>query len=181
MKKKENCPPNKKKKAPPAAAAAPSLSATAGTGGNRTSKGAPPGGMFMSHNSYHPGGAFPFQQHMVGMPPPPYDRPYYPGPALPVPAPPPKNKGAKGGKGGTKKKGKAKSHGQGYEGDEIDFLLDSIELIKPIGSTEWEAVKNQHDTVYPDMGRESASLKKKFQTLYKFVFINLLSCWYFDF
>ena len=56
--------------------------------------------------------------------------------------------------------------GPGFNRDEIERLLTSIESILPIGGYEWDAVVAQHELYFPDCGRSKDALKRKFSALY---------------
>ena len=59
-----------------------------------------------------------------------------------------------------------KKRGAGFSLREIDSLLDVIEEHLPIGPSEWEAVERQHNSMYPDTGRNAHALRQKFAKLY---------------
>jgi hypothetical protein len=50
---------------------------------------------------------------------------------------------------------------------EINHMLDIIEKHLPLGGEMWEQVAAEHNMVYGENERDSTSLKKKFQDLYK--------------
>jgi hypothetical protein len=48
----------------------------------------------------------------------------------------------------------------------MDFMLDAIEQILPMGPDEWDRVADMHITAYPDANRDGLSLRRKFAALY---------------
>ena len=48
----------------------------------------------------------------------------------------------------------------------MEFLLDSIEQVLPLGPEEWENVAETHAAYYPRQMRDTVSLRRKFQSLY---------------
>ncbi len=56
--------------------------------------------------------------------------------------------------------------GQAYTESEIDSLLETIESVLPRCANEWETVRTTHASYYPDLGRTTESLKRKFASLY---------------
>lgn len=57
--------------------------------------------------------------------------------------------------------------GLSYSTSEVDFLLDTLQEIQPIGGVEWEAVSVRHNDAYPSQARDSQSLRRKFNGLVK--------------
>ena len=49
--------------------------------------------------------------------------------------------------------------------DEINFLLDFIEELHPIGPNEWDQVTEHHYSYYPGLGQTSKSIQRKFALL----------------
>ena len=58
--------------------------------------------------------------------------------------------------------------GKAYTDAEIDSLLETIEDILPRCSNHWETVRSTHTSYYPDLGRMTESLKRKFASLYNY-------------
>lgn len=58
--------------------------------------------------------------------------------------------------------------GKAYTDAEIDSLLETIEDILPRCSNHWETVRSTHTSYYPDLGRTTESLKRKFASLYNY-------------
>ena len=58
--------------------------------------------------------------------------------------------------------------GKAYTDAEIDSLLETIEDILPRCSNHWETVRSSHTSYYPDLGRTTESLKRKFASLYNY-------------
>jgi len=56
--------------------------------------------------------------------------------------------------------------GRAYTDSEVDSLLDTIESILPRCANHWENVRITHASYYPDLGRTTESLKRKFAMLY---------------
>lgn len=57
--------------------------------------------------------------------------------------------------------------GVNYTADEVNVLLDLVEKHLPLGGQMWEQVATEHSVSYPQTDRDAASLRKKFQDLYK--------------
>ncbi len=54
-------------------------------------------------------------------------------------------------------------HGAKLHASEINFLLDNIENVMPIASTEWDTVASLHNEVFPQHARTAESFWCKFQ------------------
>ena len=53
-----------------------------------------------------------------------------------------------------------KKTGAGFSHNKVDFFLDVIEEVLPLGQGEWDIVERQHHSMYPDAGRTWDTLKK---------------------
>ena len=67
------------------------------------------------------------------------------------------------GQGGT---GRARGN-KNYSRAEIFHLLAILEGILPIGPEEWQAVADQHAVTYPEEGRDTDSIRRKFANLHR--------------
>lgn len=56
--------------------------------------------------------------------------------------------------------------GPGFSFEEVQFLLDSIESILPVGGIQWDAVTSEHERQFPELRRTKEALKRKFAALY---------------
>ena len=78
------------------------------------------------------------------------------------------------GRGATSKRssragsGQSASRGSGprFSVPELEFLLDCIKEVHPLGPEEWERVAEAHASGYPENNRDPLSLRRKFQALY---------------
>ena len=57
--------------------------------------------------------------------------------------------------------------GQGYSFQEISSLLDVLEVVLPIGHDEWETVQREHLLKFPEQDRDTNSLRRKYNQLYR--------------
>ena len=51
--------------------------------------------------------------------------------------------------------------------EEVEFLLDCIEIVLPIGEEDWSRVLESHNGTYPERKRDVLSIRRKFQKLYR--------------
>ena len=56
--------------------------------------------------------------------------------------------------------------GLGFSFEEVQFLLDSIESILPVGGIQWDAVTFEHERQFPELRRTKEALRRKFAALY---------------
>ena len=56
--------------------------------------------------------------------------------------------------------------GVSFAKTELDYLLDVLEEILPIGPMEWEIVETKHNAIFEEKQRTKETLKRKFQNLY---------------
>ena len=56
--------------------------------------------------------------------------------------------------------------GQGFSSEEVEFLLNQVEEILPIGQLAWERVLSIHEQQFANMNRNVQSLQCKFSALY---------------
>ena len=59
----------------------------------------------------------------------------------------------------------AKKRGPSYSHDEVTTLLGVIRQHLPIGLEEWEAVLREHIETWPESGRDTTSIRRKFNQL----------------
>ena len=59
-----------------------------------------------------------------------------------------------------------KKRSSNFSDRELHSMLDTIELIIPIGSGEWDRVEVAHSVEFEDKARTADSLKRKFRELY---------------
>jgi len=57
--------------------------------------------------------------------------------------------------------------GPAFTARELENLADTVEEIVPIGHTEWDRVRDQHNEIFPDQNRTTESLRRKFQWMVK--------------
>lgn len=60
---------------------------------------------------------------------------------------------------------KRMKRGPGFTKEELKNFLDLMEEVVPIGPQQWETVADRHLESYPDQGRDTSSLRTKFNRL----------------
>ena len=58
------------------------------------------------------------------------------------------------------------TRGPGFSDEEVAALLDIIVEILPNSPNDWERVAESHRNLFPDLKRNTKSLKRKFKSLY---------------